>query len=81
MTVGNERVVGVKLLLDSFGLEYALNAQHFLNLVSNGRGVFKVKPNVLTQRQLPVLLVRHDFGAKVSALCRVFLKAPQIISC
>ena len=80
MTVWYQRVVGAEFLFNTFCFEYALNAQHFLNLVTDGFLVFKVKPGVLAQRELTIFLVGHDFSSEVGALRGVFLKAPQIIS-
>ena len=80
VTVRNERVVSAELFFDSFRLKDSLNAQHLLNLVADGGGIFEVEPGVLAQRQLPVFLVCHDLGPKVRALGGVFLKAPKVIT-
>jgi hypothetical protein len=80
VAIGNQRVIGAEFLLYACCLKDPLDTQHFLNLISNGRGVFEVKSRVISQGQLARLFMRHHFRPKFSPTCGVFFQTPKVFS-
>ena len=75
--VGDERVVGVELVLDALLLEDLLDAQHLLHLVADGELVLEEERHVLAQVDGAVLLVRDHLGAEILAGLGVGLEGHQ----
>ncbi len=79
-TVRNQWIVGVQLVLDACRLENPFDTQHFLDLVLHGQRIFEVQRGVRTDRQLAVLLVRHDTRTEIGPHLGVLFQTEQIVA-
>ncbi len=62
--VGDQGVVGVELFLDALGLEDALGAQHFLDLILHGQPVLEGPGDVGSDSELAIALVLEQAARK-----------------
>ena len=78
--VGNQRVVGIELVLDPVALEDPLGAQHLEDLIADGGAVLETPGHVGADLDVAQLFVRDDLIAQPRPLERVLLEAHQIAS-
>ena len=62
--IGDKRVVGIELVMDTGFFEDALDPQHLLHLVAHGEFIFKTQRQMRTECNLAMLFMRHHLGAK-----------------
>ena len=76
-SVGDQRVIGVQLVLYAGFLEDLFDAQHFLDLIADRQLVLEQQREMLSQVNRARLLVLEYAGAKILAVPRVGFQRQQ----
>ena len=76
--IGNQRVVGVQLFLDTVGFKNPLHAQHLLYLIVHGQTIFEIQRCHRAQRNAAVFLVRDDLGAELRPHLGILFQRVQV---
>ena len=79
VTIRDQGVVRVKLILYTGFLEYFFHAQHLLHLITHGEFIFKNQCHVYAKRHCAIFLVRDHACAKLRPRLGIGLQRHQAI--